>query len=102
VVDDASAAVETSAQEAIDTSGIGDDGRAVNDPRVAPVPITRVAVASLNLTLFSEVVAPDAEAIVSNAPRAANDPRGPKAGDSSITESEAEEALTSSDIAADA
>lgn len=102
VVDDASAAVETSAQEAIDTSGIGDDGRAVNDPRVAPVPITQVTVASLNLTLFSEVVAPDAEAIVSNAPRAANDPRGPKAGDSSITESEAEEALTSSDIAADA
>ena len=94
--------METSVQEAIDTSGIGDDGRAVNDPRVAPMPITQVAVASLNLTLFSEVVAPDAEAIVSNAPRAANDPRGSKASDSSMTESEAEKAITSSDIAADA
>ncbi|PDH33383.1 MAG: ribonuclease E/G [Halieaceae bacterium MED-G27] len=87
--------------EVHDTSGIGDDGRAVNDPRMAPVPVTQVAVASLNLTLFSEVVAPDAEAVVSSAPRAANDPRGPRPDGESMTESDGE-ATTSNDIAADA
>ena len=102
VVDDAPNSVDTLAEATIDTSGIGDDGRAVNDPRVAPMPVAQVMVASLNLMLFSEVVAPDAMAIVPNSPRAANDPRGPKSGDSSVTQSEADEATTSSDIAADA
>jgi ribonuclease E len=56
--------------------GIRPDGRAVNDPRVAPKPASQPEIQTHTLVIFEEQK-PAVQAVVVNAPRAVNDPRGP-------------------------
>jgi len=56
--------------------GIRPDGRAVNDPRVAPKPASQPEIQTHTLVIFEEQK-PALQAVVVNAPRAVNDPRGP-------------------------
>ena len=71
-------AVETAVEEA-DTSGLTADGRAVNDPRILPKPVTDTAVQTEFTQLFDAPEAPPVSVVSQNIPRASNDPRGPKA-----------------------
>ncbi|EHQ57327.1 RNAse E [gamma proteobacterium HIMB55] len=64
---------------ALDLSGITEDGRAINDPRVDAKPITEIRVETAKRALFSSEAFPDAMKIANNPERAANDPRGPRA-----------------------
>ena len=66
-------------QKALDRSGITEDGRAINDPRVDAKPITEIRVETAKRALFSSEAFPDAMKIANNPERAANDPRGPRA-----------------------
>ena len=61
---------------AADTSGLTGDGRAVNDPRVAPKPVTETAVTTEQGLLFWQTEAPPVTVIERDVPRASNDPRG--------------------------
>ena len=72
-VDAAEAAVEA------DMSGLTADGRAVNDPRILPKPVTDTAVQTELTELFAAPEAPPVSVVPQNIPRASNDPRGPKA-----------------------
>ncbi len=65
--------------DAVDRSGITDDGRAINDPRVDAKPVAEIRVETAKRVLFSLEAFPDAAKIVNNPERAANDPRGPRA-----------------------
>jgi ribonuclease E len=65
--------------EEVDTSGLTADGRAVNDPRIMPKPVTETAVQTELTVLFATPEAPPVSVVVQNTPRASNDPRGPKA-----------------------
>ena len=56
--------------------GIRPDGRAVNDPRVAPKPASQPEIQTHTLVIFEEQK-PALQAVVVHAPRAVNDPRGP-------------------------
>ena len=79
----ADAAPAAAAQAA---AGLTGDGRAVNDPRVAPHPVADIEIATGHPELFGSEVAPPVQPSGRVAPRASNDPRGalPKsAGDSS-------------------
>ncbi|MEM6483527.1 MAG: Rne/Rng family ribonuclease [Pseudomonadota bacterium] len=58
-------------------SGMNSDGRATNDPRVAPSPVSNVRIDTAHLTLFREQVAPIAANVGQVVARASNDPRGP-------------------------
>ena len=71
-VDDTPAVIEVAA----DTSGLTGDGRAVNDPRVAPKPVTETAVTTEQGLLFWQTEAPPVTVIERDVPRASNDPRG--------------------------
>ena len=71
-VDDTPADLEVAA----DTSGLTGDGRAVNDPRVAPKPVTETAVTTEQGLLFWQIEAPPVTVIERDVPRASNDPRG--------------------------
>ena len=79
-IDSGSADVETPAV-ALDLSGITEDGRAINDPRVDAKPVTEIKVETAKRTLFQAKAFPDAVQIANNPERAANDPRGPRAND---------------------
>jgi ribonuclease E len=88
-----------SAQPAIErnTTGITADGRAVNDPRVDARPIGEITVQTDVSSVFGTEDFPDAPHYASDAPRAANDPRGPRidepaANDELIEENEAADA----------
>ena len=64
---------------AASTSGdVAQQGRAVNDPRVAPAPVTEVRIETAHMTLFSDTPAPAVQPPARNVPRASNDPRGPR------------------------
>ena len=71
-VDETPAVIEVAA----DTSGLTGDGRAVNDPRVAPKPVTETAVTTEQGLLFWQTEAPPVTVIERDVPRASNDPRG--------------------------
>jgi ribonuclease E len=58
-------------------TGITAEGRAINDPRVDARPIEGVAVKTAIGSVFGTEAFPDAPHFASEAPRAANDPRGP-------------------------
>jgi len=58
--------------------GITAGGRAINDPRVDARPVGVVEIITSYKPLFSENAAPPVTPIVSNVPRASNDPRGPR------------------------
>ncbi|MEP4147774.1 MAG: ribonuclease E [Halioglobus sp.] len=60
-------------------AGINAEGRAINDPRVDARPVDSVEIATAQITLFKDEVAPAAEHSGRVAPRASNDPRGPLA-----------------------
>jgi len=62
-----------------DTSGVTDAGRAVNDPRITPKPITETETVTEQADLFSKPEAPPVSVIQQDIPRASNDPRGPRA-----------------------
>ena len=88
-----------SSQPAIqrNTTGITADGRAVNDPRVDARPIGEITVQTAVSSVFGTEDFPDAPHYASDAPRAANDPRGPRtdepaANDELIDENEAADA----------
>jgi len=59
-------------------AGLTADGRAGNDPRVAPSPVQDVHIDTGRITLFAEEAAPPVAAPDRNMSRASNDPRGPK------------------------
>ena len=67
--------------EAVDRSGVTEDGRAINDPRVDAKPITEIRVETAKRALFSSDAFPDAVKIANNPERAANDPRGPRSAE---------------------
>ena len=71
-------AVETAVEE-VDTSGLTAEGRAVNDPRILPKPVTDTAVQTELTQLFAAPEAPPVGVVPQNISRASNDPRGPKA-----------------------
>lgn len=53
-------------------------GRAPNDPRVAPAPVSQLAIETAHFRLFGDTPAPAVAAPARNVPRASNDPRGPR------------------------
>ncbi|WOJ95832.1 ribonuclease E [Congregibacter brevis] len=59
-------------------NGVNEQGRAVNDPRVAPAPVQELHIETGQIVLFSETPAPAVAAPDRQVPRASNDPRGPK------------------------
>ena len=61
------------------TAGVTEAGRAVNDPRVAPKPVTETAVSTELGELFSNPEAPPVTVVKQDVVRASNDPRGPRA-----------------------
>ena len=63
----------------VDTSSVAEGGRAVNDPRISPKPVTETVVATEQAQLFSMPEAPPVSIMQRNVPRASNDPRGPGA-----------------------
>ncbi len=78
-------------------TGITADGRAVNDPRVDARPIGEITVQTAVSSVFGTEAFADAPHYASDAPRAANDPRGPRvdepaANDELIEENEAADA----------
>ena len=80
-----------------DMSGITADGRAINDPRVDARPVGKITVQTAIGSVFRAEAFPDAPHFASAAPRAANDPRGPRidepaANDELIEENEAADA----------
>lgn len=64
-------------EASVDRSGLGADGRATNDPRVAPRPTGMVEVSTGHPVLFKDTVAPAVVPSGKVVPRASNDPRGP-------------------------
>ena len=78
-------------------SGITADGRAVNDPRVDARPIGEITVQTAVGSVFGTETFPNAPHYASAAPRASNDPRGPR-----IDEPAANDELIEQNEAADA
>ena len=74
----------------LDRSGVTETGRAINDPRVEPNPVTEVGVESGMRALFNVAASPDAVKIANNPARAANDPRGPRESDEPMDSSSGE------------
>ena len=71
--------VEASERDSHSTAGVNEAGRAVNDPRVAPKPVTETKVSTEEGQLFWQSEAPPVTIVEQNVPRASNDPRGPRA-----------------------
>ena len=72
-------AEEVPGQEIQSKAGLTEAGRAVNDPRVAPKPVTQTSVSTELGELFATSEAPPVEVVQQDVPRASNDPRGPHA-----------------------
>ena len=87
VADEAPATIETEdavteeapEQDVHSTAGVTEAGRAVNDPRVAPKPVTETAVSTELGELFATPEAPPVTVVQQDVSRASNDPRGPRA-----------------------
>lgn len=75
-------AIEESETIAANASGLDDNGRALNDPRLNPKPIGAVAVSTELTRMFDKPQLPPVSVVVRHIPRASNDPRGPRAGES--------------------
>ena len=65
------------AEEPAIATGINEEGRAINDPRVEARPVASVEISTAQVALFKDEVAPAVEHSGRAAPRASNDPRGP-------------------------
>ena len=74
--DDGSVLDQPAAQPAL---GITAAGRAVNDPRISPKPITDTPVTTEQGQLFWQPEAPPVTVVERDVQRASNDPRGPRA-----------------------
>ena len=74
----ASALAEPEPAAPVDPAGLSADGRALNDPRVAPSPVGDVPVETARMALFAEAPAPAVAAPDRRVSRASNDPRGPR------------------------
>ena len=80
-----------------DMSGTTAEGRAINDPRIDARPIGDIKIQTVIGSMFGAERFPDAPHYASSAPRAGNDPRGPRidepaANDELIEENEAADA----------
>jgi ribonuclease E len=73
-------AVTTPPVAASKPAGITADGRAANDPRIAPRPVAQVEITTDQPPLFRDEQYPPVQARKDKAPRAGNDPRGPRSG----------------------
>jgi ribonuclease E len=73
-------AVTTPPVAASKPAGITADGRAANDPRIAPRPVAQVEITTDHPPLFGDEQYPPVQARKDKAPRASNDPRGPRSG----------------------
>ena len=71
-------AKEASGQDIQSTAGVTEAGRAVNDPRVAPKPVTETSVNTELGELFATPEAPPVMVVQQDVARASNDPRGPR------------------------
>lgn len=74
----ASTLVEPEPAAPVDPAGLSADGRALNDPRIAPSPVGDVPVETARMALFAEAPAPAVAAPERRVSRASNDPRGPR------------------------
>ncbi|MDA8797387.1 Rne/Rng family ribonuclease, partial [Luminiphilus sp.] len=83
------------AETAVSTAGITSSGRAINDPRVAAKPVGNIDVQTALGAVFGGESFPDAIHVLSDAPRAVNDPRGPRAG----TDAANDEVIEENDVA---
>ena len=70
---------EAPEQHSDSTAGVTDAGRAVNDPRIAPKPVTDTSVSTELGELFATPEAPPVTVVQQDVSRASNDPRGPRA-----------------------
>ena len=59
---------------------VAEAGRASNDPRVNPKPVALVSVATELRQMFDRPQLPPVSVVARDIPRASNDPRGPRAG----------------------
>jgi ribonuclease E len=78
---DATVSLAAPAAPVADHGGMHSSGRAVNDPRVTAKPVVSVEVHTTLSTLFSGHEAPPVSVVARNIPRASNDPRGPRSGE---------------------
>jgi len=83
------------AETAVSTAGITSSGRAVNDPRVAAKPVGDIDVQTALGSVFGAESFPDAIQVLTDAPRAVNDPRGPRIG----TDAANDEVIEENDVA---
>jgi hypothetical protein len=72
-------AEEAPGQDIQSTAGLTEAGRAVNDPRVAPKPVTQTSVSTELGELFATPEAPPVAVVEQDVQRSSNDPRGPRA-----------------------
>ena len=72
-------AAEAPGQEIQSLAGLAEAGRALNDPRVAPKPVTETSVSTELGELFATPEAPPVMVVQQDVPRPSNDPRGPRA-----------------------
>ena len=70
---------EAPEQHSDSTAGATGAGRAVNDPRIAPKPVTDTSVSTELGELFATPEAPPVTVVHQEVSRASNDPRGPRA-----------------------
>jgi ribonuclease E len=70
---------EAPEQHSDSTAGVTDAGRALNDPRIAPKPVTDTSVSTELGELFATPEAPPVTVVQQEVSRASNDPRGPRA-----------------------
>ena len=70
---------EAPEQHSDSTAGLTEAGRAVNDPRIAPKPVTDTSVSTELGDLFATPEAPPVTVVQQEVSRASNDPRGPRA-----------------------
>jgi ribonuclease E len=78
------------AAAAANSDGINSDGRAINDPRVAPAAVADVKIQTGHPALFSDQVAPAVVPSGRLVPRASNDPRGPASSGATAPSAEPE------------
>lgn len=75
----AKVSAEVKPEAPVATPGLTEDGRASNDPRIQPRPVSEIKIETVSFALFGDTVAPAVVPSGRFTPRASNDPRGPLA-----------------------
>ena len=70
---------EAPEQDSVSIAGVTEAGRAVNDPRIAPKPVTDTSVRTELGELFATPEAQPVTVVQQDVSRPSNDPRGPRA-----------------------